>query len=60
MKQKLKLDPQDLAIEQFEVDPAADNVEGTVYGFDTVDAYTDPCAFCIRMPATARCDVAGS
>lgn len=52
---KLKLDADDLEIEQFEVEPALDAVQGTVDGYETVDAYTDPCMFCIRMPATARC-----
>ncbi|HST62632.1 MAG TPA: hypothetical protein VLK84_28260 [Longimicrobium sp.] len=51
---KLKLNVEELAVEQFEV-ASSKQEKGTVAGYATVDPYTDPCLYCIRMPATARC-----
>ena len=60
---KLKLNLEDLRIEQFETEPGERNSEGTVIGHgrqveapgSIIYPYTEPGRFCLRQPATHSC-----
>ena len=53
---KLTLNVEQLAVEQFQLEPGATERMGTVLGHSALsDAYTDPCRFCPEMPITFTC-----
>jgi hypothetical protein len=52
---KLKLNVAHLAVEQFQVEPAAVEATGTVDAHQISNAYSDPCRFCPEMPITFTC-----
>ncbi|HEX6746426.1 MAG TPA: hypothetical protein VF092_03855 [Longimicrobium sp.] len=58
MKKKLRLQVEELRVEQFQTDPAVGAARGTVRGHDSglSDADTEPCRFCPDMPITYSCD----
>ena len=54
--QKLTLNIEALAVEQFQLEAAAAEARGTVQAHSALsDAYTDPCRFCPEMPITFTC-----
>lgn len=62
MKKKLRLQVDDLHVEQFQVERNVSAERGTVHGYDpydTVNAVTAPCMFCLPMPITYSCEDSG-
>jgi hypothetical protein len=68
MKKKLKLQIEDLDVEQFQVEDTAPMNRGTVHGQwqstqectmycgDSTNANTEPCLLCPVMPITYSCE----
>lgn len=63
MKKKLRLQVEELSVDQFQVEPAAAAIRGTVRALETdgtcwatMYAPSEPCIFCPRMPITYSCN----
>jgi hypothetical protein len=52
---KLRLNVEELAVDQFQVEPPSDQKRGTVVGHFTTAWYTKPCAYCPLLPDTFSC-----
>jgi hypothetical protein len=63
MAKKLRLNAEELRVDQFQVESAAAAIRGTVRGLETAStcwntmyANSEPCHFCPNMPITYSCE----